>query len=288
MHDDRPAAPDLRPMSLGELLDRALQLFRQLWRPLLLIGLIGIIPSVLNNLTVTARTLPIKLPFIPFLIQTRVASGSGSWVLWLGSILLGPFINGTVVMVATQAILGQSVSLRAGMQAARRRYAGLFGTSNLFGLTLVLSGIGLALFGLILPFLILPLILIAYVYFSTIWAFRSQAVLLDESPGGSEALTRSSSLVKGRFWPTAGFMLLLGLGMLVFTFGTQMLLGYALRFLPGGLVTGWLLAVANALPAAITAPVSALATTLLYYDTRMRKEGFDLAYNAALPDEPSS
>jgi hypothetical protein len=76
--------------------------------------------------------------------------------------------------------------------------------------------------------------------------------------------------------------------MLLVGSGAVLLLGFGFRILPGGLATGWLPAVVGALPAAFTAPATALATTLLYYDTRMRKEGFDLAYNAALPVDPTS
>lgn len=285
MYEDRPPAPELRPLSLGELLDRALQLFRQLWKPLLVIGLISIIPALLSDLpglTRPVRSLPIPLTGLAF--QTRTAASAGGWWLWLANLLLGPLISGTTILIVSEAILGGRATMGDGIRRVLRRYGGMLGTSFLEGLAFIGVGIGLGLTAFVIRLLAIPLILFAFLYFKTIWAFDFQTLLIEDLPGGTEPLSRSSALAKHRFWPTFGFVCLVWLGMLLFAFGFGLLVGLVQRILPEGAAP--LVAVIRLLPSVVTTPASVLAFTLYYYDIRMRKEGFDLT--TSLPEEPVS
>jgi hypothetical protein len=117
--------------------------------------------------------------------------------------------------------------------------------------------------------------------------FAPLAVALEER-GPAEALSRSWFLTAGRFWPVA-------LGLFVFylffqvlasivVWPTQVLTGVLLSGLP---LVGASLNVAVWLLAQIVfQPLSTVGAVLIYYDLRMRKEGFDLVMMAEAIGEP--
>jgi hypothetical protein len=113
-----------------------------------------------------------------------------------------------------------------------------------------------------------------FILISVRWSFWPQAVVL-EGRGGRAALRRSWDLVSGTTWRVLGIGLLFGLiAALLETTATAFvgLIADPVRS-PGA--TGMALQVG--LGAAVTvlvAPMLALSSTLLYYDLRVRKEGF--------------
>jgi hypothetical protein len=100
-------------------------------------------------------------------------------------------------------------------------------------------------------------------------------VIGTEGASTGEALSRSFRLVRGRYWPTLGITLLMGV--------TSSLLGFALASVPQaaalaiGPESGWpLFALAGILSQVVTTPFVAAATVLLYLDLRVRSEGLDI------------
>jgi len=138
--------------------------------------------------------------------------------------------------------------------------------------------IGCIIFALI-PFIgILVIFLLIYILIHVM--FVTQAVVLDDFPAWN-ALHRSGNLIKGRALRTAGIYLLVAIMIGVIAFGLQQavtLVDMGLRAIPGMPVTfaialgGVLLSLTNI----ILQPIGAIALTLLYYDLRVRKEGFDM------------
>src|SRR6266545_1954131 len=108
------------------------------------------------------------------------------------------------------------------------------------------------------------------------WALAIPALLL-EDVRGLKALGRSFSLVRGRWWPTAGILLLANL------LASAVALGLGLVALPL-LLTGdgndFVVELANAVFTAaanvLTIPFISALVTVVYFDLRVRKEGFDL------------
>ena len=100
--------------------------------------------------------------------------------------------------------------------------------------------------------------------------------LMVEGCRGFKAIGRGRWLVKGRWWPTfavifLGYMLASILGL--------MLGGIAgAVFFASGSGTGFAVgnAIATGLATFVTTPFNAAIITLVYYDLRVRKEGFDL------------
>lgn len=100
-------------------------------------------------------------------------------------------------------------------------------------------------------------------------------VIGGEQASTGDALRRSIELVRPRFWPVLGTVVLMGL--------VASVLGNVLSALPQGIAavigleSGWPLAALGAvIGQLLTTPFVAAATTLLYLDLRIRTEGLDI------------
>src|SRR5690606_23434507 len=96
-----------------------------------------------------------------------------------------------------------------------------------------------------------------------------------EGLGPLAALRRSAALVRQRFWPVLGALLLAAL--------VAWLVEYALSGIPSaivlavGLDVGWLLrAVAGVVAGVVVTPYTALVAALVYLDVRVRSEALDV------------
>src|SRR6266576_5513906 len=136
--------------------------------------------------------------------------------------------------------------------------------------------------------------LVLDVWFWTMFSMSAAAVVL-ERQGPAHALGRSWLLVRKSFWRVFGILLLAGIIVLVassvlrlpftvisaaFSSGSAPL-AQAIQPSVASLVIG---AVGSIIAGAITQPISAGVTVLLYVDLRMRREGLDLALQTATSD----
>jgi hypothetical protein len=117
--------------------------------------------------------------------------------------------------------------------------------------------------------------LVPGIYLYGAWAVAAPVLLL-EGVLGTKALKRSRSLVKGRWWPVAGVLLLSSI-LTGIVQAVVLGLTVALVSVSGNEVAN---AVAQAIgqtaASALTTPFAAAVLTVLYFDLRVRKEGFDL------------
>jgi hypothetical protein len=103
---------------------------------------------------------------------------------------------------------------------------------------------------------------------------------------GFKAMSRSRRLVEGFWWRTFGLIFLAGLLTAVFTVVLQIILA-ALFFTSESeavLVIGN--GLAQVIASTITTPVTAAVTAVMYFDLRVRKEGFDLELMARTMGAP--
>jgi hypothetical protein len=137
-----------------------------------------------------------------------------------------------------------------------------------------IMGLGLLGFGVVAAIFLIGMALLIRILFT------SQAVIV-ENAGAWQSLVRSWQLTQGFFWRILGYVLLIAL------------IIYFLVALPGGVVsfTGTMIGLdqrvlfvintcANAVLSVIATPFTMITYTLLYFDLRVRKEGFDLEYQA--------
>jgi hypothetical protein len=263
----------LRPLRVGETLDVAIKLYRANFA-----ALVRIVAIVTAPTQVLVVLLQASLPkgfettstggFDRFGQQPVEPDIDGKK---LTAFLLGTFAITIISFVATEiataasfrsigaAYLGEEQRWQDSLRYAGRRWRSIVWLTLLKD-TLLFAGF----IACIIP----------GVYFYAAFAVTTPILML-EGVKGTKALSRSRALVKGRWRPVAGVLLI----------------GYLLTSVVGaaltGLVAGALFAgneiasdVARAIAAiaasALTVPVLAAIVTVVYIDLRVRKEGFDL------------
>jgi hypothetical protein len=96
-----------------------------------------------------------------------------------------------------------------------------------------------------------------------------------EQLGPIQAMRRSWRLLRPRFWGVFGIALL---AWLITAFLGNLLGGIptAVGTIVGGTFAWLWIAVGSVVSSLVTAPIAAIVDTLLYFDGRIRTEGFDL------------
>lgn len=290
---------ELKPMGIGELLDHTFTLFRRAWKPLLLLGLISIIPSFLITALLNTLVTVNKGSLLQNLLETAVREaqfGNPTTIisavaiyllLFVVLLFLSPLWVGSFISAAHQVVLGETPTLGSAFRAATSRYWALLGTNILLGLLYLVAFPILVIGGLVI---LSPITLIGgYLALTTFFAFCNQVIIIERVDGGPAAMKRSWGLVKTRFWPILGtkllFMIMLmvvgGILGLFLQTPAQLLQTLVLQNEIGAL----LMSITQNLPQIFAAPLSALALTMIYYDARIRAEGLDLQMQLESPTE---
>ena len=133
----------------------------------------------------------------------------------------------------------------------------------------------------------LPTCGIAAFWVMIVTAFVSQSLILEKC-GIRDAFRRARALTKGYEGRVLGLLLLAGGLVQLFTIGLSALLEALFSLFPlsqkgtlqGQMQEYVIKGVLNAIVTLLLAPVSGVATTLLYYDHRVRREGIDMEEQA--------
>ena len=177
-------------------------------------------------------------------------------------------VTGAATLLASAAHDGRAVDARSSLRAAGRRIGSLLWLSLLFGLAVALSAI---------PALLVPLLLVLPIYVFVSFTY-AVPVLMVEDVRGRKALSRSFDLIQKFWWRTLGALVVVALFVVLFYGVVPALVIEA----AGGLSTDslalfLLLNVVLSIGGAIlTAPLWAVVVVVMYYDLRIRKEGYDL------------
>jgi hypothetical protein len=256
--------PQLRPLSVGEVLDASFKIVRQSFGTLASCVLVVALPLNIINTLIAASTSD-----DPFNIdRTRTNSDLST-----GTEVAGFVLTTTLALVLTtlaaaacfravsSVYLGEQPTVGGSLSFAARRLVPVIALSFLYYL------------GLIPAFLAL---LIPGVWLAVSWCVSFPA-LLSEGIGPVAALGRSFRLVKGRWWPTFGTLLVMYLLVLVISGILGALLGAILiASVDSEAVAAVFSTIINTLSSLITLPLMASVLTVIYFDLRVRKEGFDL------------
>lgn len=204
------------------------------------------------------------LPTFPVALLLSHATGEKAYGLaflaFLLSVIVSLFAYGALASVISDAAVGERTSAS---RAYRRMSAGL--AFRLLGTNLrSMLQIGLASLLLVIPGLVLA---VRYLFAPIIVVIEQQA--------GSSALKRSAELGKGKYWRNAGAVLLVVVVATVIAAGVGFAIGIV--FALTGESAQWLVRSVNPfLDCFITQPLLLTTLTLLYYDLRVRKEGYDV------------
>ncbi len=287
--ETQQALPTLRPLRLGELLDQAIRLYRRNF--VTFVGIIALVYVPLMVLQTASTTLlssslgSITSSRSPEEIFSNYAYWGGVLSTLVIAFLRFIFVQGIATGALTRAVadnyLGNTTSIMDAYRGIGKSWPSLIGALLLVGL---------------LGIVILIWTLIPCVGWFTglgMLAFLTAAVspmvapvIVLEGQGAINSIQRAWSLVRRRFWPVLGYIIVLYLFNLLIVNGPIAIVNVILtRMLPQGLdnftlrlvVTAIIQAVVSIVFILIYYPLQMTAFTLIYLDLRVRTEGFDLA-----------
>jgi hypothetical protein len=256
----------LRPLTLGELLDRTISLYRR--HALVFSGLIAI-PALLS---VSARIVQTTyLSRNPDLDLTRVLILIAGFFVFIIASMIATSISQAATMVAvSQVHLGRPVSIAESFAALRGR---------LIRLCFITVSLGILLICTIFLF-ILPVF-----YFALRWSLAVPAAVL-ENRGLGQSMDRSATLVEGQYGRIFMIYLLYFVLMMILSSAVQtplvivaLMRGADLMALPLWLSLAG--DIASFFVHVLVGPLLTIAIALAYYDARVRKEAFDLQHMLA-------
>jgi hypothetical protein len=264
------AAPVLRPLDLGEILDVAVKIATRNIGTLVRIVLFVVLPAQMVIAIVDVSAITDYRPTSSVFPSTTssAADTSEAWteaaaflVTVVVGFLAGQFATGACFRAVAQAYLGLETSWRSSLAFAARRFHSI--------LWIVILGGFLTILGLL--FCLIPGIYLAVSFAVAL------PVLMSEGQKGRKALGRSRALVRGRWWWTLLILVVAGLLASIVSgliSGAISAVGFASGSEP--ISAFFITAVAGTAGALVATPFSAAYHTVLYFDLRVRKEAFDL------------
>ncbi len=236
-----------RPRTIAELVDAGIQLFRRTYRELIAITAIGYVPwiaasTLFERVWVAPGSTDPDALFAPIGSLLLTALGG----IWFAVVSAG------CVVVASDAYLGQEPEIGGAIRRAFRRGWPIIATSLV---TWLLAALGLIL--LIVPGL----------YIFARFALSPAIALLEERSTGA-SLDRASELSREKKLHILGA---LGAAWLIY-----LAVAVTVGLIVGATGQMALAPVAEAIVSIGISPLVAVVTTVLYYDLRIRAEGFDV------------
>jgi hypothetical protein len=259
----------LRPLSAGEILDAAIKVVMRHWRTLAKAIVLFVLPlAILSTLAVAALD-PDQLELLPEgptsgaeLSEDDAATIGATAVNGIVMVLMLLVVNIACFKAVCDAWLGHTPEVGRSLRFGLRRAPAALGCSIVWGIAILLAFLALIVPG---------------IWLTVAWSL-ALPVLLFERVGPFKALRRSFDLVKGRWWAT--------LLILTVCWVLVGLLGGVVQILPSivaevaapenALANGIATVIGVTMSGVILYPYYAAVLTILYFDQRVRKEGFDL------------
>lgn len=246
----------LRPLSTSELLDRTFHLYRNNF--IVFVGIAALPQLVVLALQLISSAMLWGGSFAGFGLTVFVA--------WLASFIAIEISHAATVMAVSSLHLDRPASVGLAYSAAKSSMLRVIGISIAVAIAV---GIGLI-------FLIVP-----GIYLALAWSLAIPVTVL-EGGGLNTSVTRSKALTKGSRWRIFLIYLLILVLSIVVSMVLQFALLLAIRLFglrdPSNVlaITHAMQSIGGFLSASLVGPLATIALTLIYYDLRVRKEGFDL------------
>ncbi len=268
-------AQHFEPMTVGQIIDRAFRLYRNnfirfvaivaiIYIPITLIslGAVGWLTSASSELTQSAHQVSEGRPGAELDLGAFGSFFTAAAVTALLFLLAQALCNAALIKSVSESYLGKDVSVGQAYKAVLPRLLSIIGAAILVA---IVTGIGFLL-------LIIPGIIFA------LWYTLTPQAIVVEGKSATSGMSRSKALVSGNLGKVFGLWIVVGI--------INAIIGQLFQYV-GGLVAGvpspgdyttpvivqQLFSMAGQM---LIMPISAGAFILLYYDLRIRKEGFDL------------
>lgn len=234
----------VREYSAGEIIRTAVDIYRAHFRPLFVLALLPLLLSC-----------ALKLAFL------RIDSPASVMIAFVLDCAAGFVISAVMTVSVSDICVGNRPDIG-------RSYNQLF---SLFGkslVTLILSACVIAI-GFLL--LIVPGIIFGA------WYLYGAAIVMLERLGGTDALRRSKELGKGKYLRNIGITFFFSIAMLIPAFVIGALTGLVMGLASASRRQVYLATtIEGALVTAFFEAPLLISIVLMYYDLRVRKEGFDI------------
>ncbi|RKU19298.1 hypothetical protein C6500_11400 [Candidatus Poribacteria bacterium] len=305
--DSEHKFPNLRAMGFGELLDTTFSLYRKHFWSFLGVSA-GYCPAMLIMISV-------------FLLDDPLGRGPkvAIWIPMIGVFWgISVFVISGLIFASAEVYLGRRIKIGAVLRRVGHRFLRCFAGSLLIGLLAVLlvffsSGFLVIIFRVLLEdasdvvgILLIPFVIVFVTgWFVTYGCFFAAAVLV-EGKSGNHGLWRPHELMSGAWWRVVGVMFAILLLRLAVGFIFRIVLGLLLS-LTGFLDTMEFLQTTNltalwqlltrqpevSFPYLLiffvnlgidifTMPIWVIGVAVLYFNQRIRKEGFDIEMMATV------
>src|SRR4051812_19818172 len=229
----------LRPRKPTEIVDAAIEVYRRNPLNFILLTSIVQVPWLILQILIVGDSKDAAAVFSSLLIS-------------LGARVCYFIMSGLIVYMASELYLGREIDAFETIRRMWKRLPAIFAASFLKSMAV----------GLALIFLLVPAVWVSAHYFAAI------AVLVLEQRGVSKSFDRSGQLSNGHKMHILGTLSILLLIWLIMWAGG----GFISAFMPGAALQQIVVAVTQI----VVYPIIAITETLLYYDIRIRKEGFDI------------
>jgi hypothetical protein len=276
-------AAALRPLRVGEILDAGIKIYARHARTLMGITAVVVVPfqALSAVILLSAVTTASEVPHGgTFGVGARHTTSTGAnAILSITGLVIDVLTMAACVKAVSDLYLEQPTGVERSLRFAVRRALPLLWLEVLAFVLLVIAFIALVVPG---------------IYLYAAWSVATPALLIEDHRGW-RALQRSKRLVRGRWWPTAGVLIVASLITSIVGGAIEALLIGVFLVGSSVVVTVLLVSLAAAVSAILTRPFSAAVRTVLYYDLRVRHEGYDIELlaeqlgiePAALPPAPA-
>lgn len=236
---------NLRVRSISEIVDAAFVLYRRNGMQYITMAALATAPSLILNLILGGGASPTTVGQF-----TRMIPGM------IIGIITYALVSATIIRMGSDAYLGSEPSVGATVREVLPRVPTLIGATLLVSLVVGFSAI----------FLLIPMFYVITLVFATI------PIIVLERKGAFAAISRSRKLSVGIKWHI--------LGTLALVYGIYFVLALGIPMLAAVVGGPMIQLLLQTVFAVVAAPILNLVVMVLYYDARIRAEGFDVEHMA--------
>lgn len=262
---------ELQPMRVSDILDASFRLYRTHFTQLLSLVTFTFLPMTIVRLLLLANP------------------AANSMIDVVQSIFFLPLMSAVITVVGARIYWNEPMTAAQAYRAGLQRYLSILGATLLqgliiglpavviggcFSLALVNSSLSASVTIALLIMLLLPF----FFAIGTKYAVTFPAIMVEGVPAIA-AMSRSWSLTTGKFWQAAGVLTASSLLTVLIAQIPTLMISSVVDASGSESLALWLSAtrlVLTQLGLIVTLPFQYLVSTVLYYDLRIRNEGYDL------------